>query len=265
MTDEVPPEEEPPVEGRIVMASANGVATLTLVRPVKLNAIGPAMIAELAQLLAEIDGDGDIRAVIITGSGDRAFSVGADVNAWSALQPLDMWRQWIRDGHRVLERLAHLRQPTIAAINGYAFGGGLEVALAADIRIAANSATFALPETKIGTLPGWAGTKRLPQVIGAARAKQMIFSGSRIDAATAERWGLVNEVVAREALMDRCRALASEIAANAPISVQLAKAIISGDEAAPEAIAGALAAGTEDGREGIGAFREKRAPRFSGQ
>jgi enoyl-CoA hydratase/carnithine racemase len=176
-----------------------------------------------------------------------------------------MWRKWIRDGHRALERLAHLRQPTIAAINGYAFGGGLELALAADIRIAADSAAFALPETKIGTLPGWAGTKRLPEAIGLARAKQMIFSGSRIDAATAERWGLVNEVIALEGLMDRCRSLASEIAGNAPVSVQLAKAIISGDEAAAEAFAGALAAGTEDGREGIVAFREKRSPRFTGQ
>ena len=256
---------EPPVEGRIVLATKDGVTTLTLDRPAKLNAIGPGIVAELARILTEIDGDRDTHAVIMTGSGSRAFSVGADVNAWSALEPLDMWRRWIRDGHHVLERLAQLRQPTIAAINGYAFGGGLELALAADIRIAADSATFALPETKIGTLPGWAGTKRLPEAIGMSRAKQMIFSGSRIDAATAERWGLVNEVVALEALMDRCRSLASEIAANAPVSVQLAKAIISGDEAAPEAFAGALAAGTEDGREGIAAFREKRSPRFTGQ
>jgi enoyl-CoA hydratase/carnithine racemase len=257
--------DESPVAGRIVLATDGGVATLTLDRPAKLNAVGPEMIAELARLLAEIDADRDIRAVIVTGSGSRAFSVGADVNAWSALNPLDMWREWIRDGHRVLERLAHLRQPTIAAINGYALGGGLELALAADIRVAADSATFALPETKIGTLPGWAGTKRLPEAVGLSRAKQMIFSGSRIDAATAERWGLVNEVVALEALMNRCHSLASEIAANAPVSVQLAKAIISGDEATPEALAGALAAGTEDGREGIAAFREKRSPRFTGQ
>jgi enoyl-CoA hydratase len=257
--------DEPPTEGRVALATEDGIATLTLDRPAKLNAIGPEMVAELARLLAEIDGDCDLRAVIITGSGSRAFSVGADVNAWSALQPLDMWREWIREGHRVLERLAHLRQPTIAAINGYAYGGGLELALAADIRIAGSSATFALPETKIGTLPGWAGTKRLPEAIGVSRAKQMIFSGSHIDAVTAERWGLVNEVVAHDALMDRCRSLAGEIAANAPISVQLAKAIIAGDEAAPEALAGALAAGTEDGREGIAAFREKRSPRFTGQ
>jgi enoyl-CoA hydratase len=255
----------PPPEGRVVLVSEDGIATLTLDRPAKLNAIGPDMLDDLERVLAKIDGDRDVRAVIITGSGDLAFSVGADVNAWSALEPLEMWRRWIRDGHRVLHRLAHLRQPTIAAINGYAFGGGLELALAADIRIAADSATLALPETKIGTLPGWAGTKRLPDAIGAARSKQMIFSGARIDAATAERWGLVNEVVALGALMDRCRGLASEIAANAPISVQLAKSIINGDEAAPEALAGALAAGTEDGREGIAAFRQKRPPRFSGR
>jgi enoyl-CoA hydratase len=256
---------EPALEGRVVLLSEDGIATLTLDRPAKLNAIGPDMLTDLERHLADIDGDLDVRAVIITGSGDRAFSVGADVNAWSALEPLDMWRGWVRNGHRVLQRLAHLRQPTIAAINGYAFGGGLELALAADIRIAADAATFALPETRIGTLPGWAGTRRLPEAIGVARAKQMIFSGDRIDAATAERWGLVNEVVALAMLMDRCRTLATEIAANAPISVQLAKAVINHDDAAPEALAGALAAGTEDGREGIAAFRQRRSPRFSGR
>lgn len=256
---------EPWPEGRVVLMNVNGIATLTLDRPAKLNAIGPNILVELERHLAEIDRDPDVRAVIITGTGDRAFSVGADVNAWSVLEPLDMWRGWVRDGHRVLQRLANLRQPTIAAINGYAFGGGLELALAADIRIAADTATFALPETKIGTLPGWAGTTRLPEAIGLSRSKQMIFSGGQIDAATAERWGLVNEVVAPGTLMDRCRALAVEIASNAPISVQLAKAVINDDEAALEALAGALAAGTEDGREGIAAFREKRGARFSGR
>jgi enoyl-CoA hydratase/carnithine racemase len=215
--------------------------------------------------VAEIDVDPNVRVVIVTGAGDRAFSVGADIDAWTALEPLDMWRSWIRDDHRVLQRLAYLRQPTIAAINGFAFGGGLELALAVDIRIAADSATFALPETKIGMLPGWAGTTRLPETIGVGRSKQMIFSGCRIDAATAEHWGLVNEVVAPGMLMERCRALATEIAANAPISVQLAKAAINGDRSAPEAFAGALAAGTEDGREGVAAFRQKRPPRFSGR
>jgi enoyl-CoA hydratase len=256
---------EPPREGRVTLVSEDGVATLTLDRPAKLNAIGSSMLVELERLLAEIDADLAVRAVIVTGSGDRAFSVGADVTAWSALEPLEMWRRWIRDGHLVLRRLAELRQPTIAAVNGYAFGGGLELALAADIRMAADTATFALPETKIGTLPGWAGTTRLPEAIGMSRAKQMIFSGGRIDATTAQRWGLVSEVLAPSALMERCRALAAEIAANAPISVQLAKAVINGDDAMPEALAGALAAGTEDGREGIAAFHEERTPDFSGR
>jgi enoyl-CoA hydratase len=257
--------DEPPPAGRVLLMSEDGIATLTLDRPTKLNAIGPDMLADLDRLMAEVDVDSTVRAVIVTGSGDRAFSVGADVNAWTELEPLDMWRRWIREGHRVLQRLAHLRQPTIAAINGYAFGGGLELALAADIRIASDSAMFALPETKIGTLPGWAGTKRLPEAIGVARAKQMIFSGRQIDAATAEHWGLVNEVGTPGALLERCRALATEIAANAPISVQLAKAAVNGDASAPESFAGALAAGTEDGREGVAAFREKRPPRFSGR
>jgi enoyl-CoA hydratase len=255
---------EPSPAGRVAVMSEDGIATVTLDRPAKLNAIGPEMLAELDRHMAEIDVDPDVRVVIVTGAGDRAFSVGADIEAWTALEPLDMWRSWIRDGHRVLQRLAHLRQPTIAAINGYAFGGGLELALAADIRIAADSATFALPETKIGTLPGWAGTTRLPETIGSGRSKQMIFSGCRIDAATAEHWGLVNEVVAPGLLVERCRTLALEIATNAPIAVQLAKAAVNGDRSAPEEFSAALAAGTEDGREGVAAFRQKRPPRFLG-
>jgi enoyl-CoA hydratase/carnithine racemase len=253
-----------PPQGRVELAREDGVATLTLDRPSKLNAIGLEMLTELERHVMELDRDPQVRVVIVTGSGDRAFSVGADVNAWSSLDPLDMWRGWVRDGHRVLQRLAHLRQPTIAAINGFAFGGGLELALAADIRIAADSASFAMPETKIGTLPGWAGTQRLPEAIGPARAKQMIFSGARIDAATAERWGLVNEVTPFADLIGRAHELAAEISANAPISVQLAKAVMVGDASTGEAIAGALAAGTDDGREGFTAFREKRSPRFSG-
>jgi enoyl-CoA hydratase len=121
-----------------------------------------------------------------------------------------------------------------------------------------------MPETKIGTLPGWAGTRRLPELIGPARAKQMIFSGERIDATTAEWWGLVNEVVPAGYLLERCQALGAEIAANAPVAVQLAKAAIDGGPESLESFAGALAASTADGREGIAAFREKRPPRFEG-
>jgi enoyl-CoA hydratase len=257
--------DEEPAPGRIALDVDGEIATITIERPAKLNAIGPAMLAELEDRIAALNADRAVRAVILTGAGERAFCVGADVNAWSALPSLDMWRQWVREGHRVFERLERLRQPTIAAVNGFAFGGGLELALAADIRIAVEHAEFAMPETKIGTLPGWGGTRRLAATIGIPRAKQMIFSGARIDAVTAERWGLINEVVANDELMHRARQLARTIAENAPIAVQLAKAAIDGDPAALEAFAGALAAGTADGREGLAAFREKRAPQFGGK
>jgi enoyl-CoA hydratase/carnithine racemase len=253
-----------PDSGRVTLSVEEAVATIRLERAAKLNALGPEMLAELEDHLVAVERNGEVWVVIVTGAGERAFCVGADVNAWSALEPLDMWRVWIREGHRVLQRLATLRQPTIAAINGFAFGGGLELALATDIRIAAATAEFAMPEVKIATLPGWAGTRRLPELIGVARAKQMIFTGARVDADTAERWGLVNEVAATGALMERAREVAAEIAANAPVSVQLAKAVLNGDGTALEGFAGALAAGTDDAREGFSAFREKRPPRFQG-
>ena len=245
------------------------IATITLNRPDKLNAIEPTMLARLDAIAGELERRDDVRVVVLTGAGERAFSVGADINAWSSLQPLDMWRQWIRDGHRVFERLARLRQPLIAALNGYAFGGGLELALAADIRLGATEAEFALPEVKIATIPGWTGTQRLPALIGMGRAKQMIFSGARIDATTAERWGLINEVIPRAKLLARVRSLAEQIAGNAPVSVQIAKQVIDGAGGsagvALEALAGALAATTEDAREGLASFHERRSPQFSGR
>lgn len=251
-------------EGRVLLEIDGEIAVLTLDRAAKLNALGPAMLVDLERRIAELDENRTVRAVVITGAGERSFCVGADVNAWSALEPLDMWRTWVREGHRILQRLASLRQPSIAAVNGFAFGGGLELALAADLRIASEQAVFAMPETTIGTLPGWNGTGRLADAIGKPRAKQMIFTGARIDAVKAERWGLVNEVVPSAALVTRAQELAHEIAANAPIAVQLAKAAIDSDGAALEAFAGALAASADDGREGIAAFREKRPPRFTG-
>lgn len=242
----------------------DAIGLLTLNRPAKLNALSVEMLRALESHVADVDQRQDVRVVILAASGERAFSVGADVNAWSALDPLDMWRWWVRDGHRVMQRLASLRQPVIAAVQGLAFGGGLELAMAADMRIAATTAAFAMPEVRIATLPGWGGTQRLPELIGVARAKQMIFSGERIDAATAERWGLVNEVVPADALADRVTQLAQKIAENAPIAVQLAKSAIDHDASALEAFAGALAASAEDAREGMEAFREKRAPQFRG-
>src|SRR5712692_7650592 len=254
---------------RIHIDIDGSIATLTLNRPDKLNAIDPAMLTELELAIHDLERSRHVRVVLLTGAGDRAFSVGADIDAWSTLGPLEMWADWIRNGHRIFERLARLRQPVIAVLNGYTFGGGLELALTADIRLAADHVELALPEVKLGTVPGWAGTQRLPALIGAARAKQMIFSGARIDAATAERWGLVNEIVPRDTLMSRAQALAAEIAANAPHSVQIAKQLIdaaSGQATvtALESLASAVAASTEDAREGLAAYHERRPPRFTG-
>jgi enoyl-CoA hydratase/carnithine racemase len=254
---------------RVLLSIEGQIATITLNRPEKLNSITPEMLATLESIVYELDRNNEVRAVIVTGAGERAFSVGADINAWSALEPIEMWRRWVRDGHRVFDAFARLRQPTIAALNGYTFGGGLELALAADIRIAANGIELGSPEVKIGTVPGWGGTLRLARMIGVARAKQLIFTGGRIDAARAEAWGLVNEVVPRDRVVERARELASEIAANAPISVQIAKQVIDGGlgegaGAVFEALAGALAATTADGQEGVASFREKRPPQFTG-
>ncbi len=257
-------------EDRVLVGRQGSIATLTLNRPEKLNAIDPPMLRHLEAALAELERDREVRVVLLTGAGERAFCVGADVNAWAALDPLGMWRNWIPEGHRVFDRFARLRQPVIAVLNGLAFGGGLELALAADLRLAVEGAELTMPEVKLGTVPGWGGTSRLPALIGASRAKQLILTGARVDAATAERWGLVNEVHPRDALSPRARALAEQIAANAPVAVQLAKQLIDGISVggagmASEALAGALAATTEDGQEGVAAFREKRAPRFKGQ
>ena len=149
------------------------IATVTLARPQKLNSLTPAMLDELERCARELEADTEVRVVVVTGEGEKAFCVGADINEWAALQPLDMWRRWVRRGHQVFDQWARLRQPVIAAINGHAFGGGLELALTADIRISAPHASFALPEASIATCPGWSGTQRLVQLVGASRAKYL--------------------------------------------------------------------------------------------
>lgn len=245
----------------------DSIATITLNRPEKLNAIHPDMLVALDEALGQVEQDRAVRVVLLASAGERAFCVGADIFAWSALEPVEMWRGWIRQGHRVFNRMARLPQPVIALLQGYTLGGGLELALTADIRLAAEEAMLGLPEVKLGTIPGWGGTQRLPALIGAGRAKQMIFSGARISAATACSWGLVNEVMPRDQLQERALALAQEIAANAPVAVQLAKQVIDGglgDAAGSvlEALACGFAATTEDGREGVAAFRDRREAHF---
>jgi enoyl-CoA hydratase len=250
---------------KIQISSEAPVARIMLHRPEKLNALDPEMLTALESGLSLIEGRRDIRIVILQATGEKAFCVGADINAWTALTPLQMWSEWIRQGHRVFSRLLQLRQPVICAVQGLAFGGGLELALACDIRIASESARFAMPEVKLGTVPGWGGTARLPELVGTGRARQMILSGEPITAEVAERWGLVNEVVPNDRLIERVEELANRIAANAPVAVQTAKQLVAGGNMVTlESIAAATNAFTKDAAEGLAAFREKRNPSFEG-
>lgn len=253
---------------RLATERNGGVLTLRLDRADKLNAIDGAMIAALSEAVAAAERDRDLRAVILTGTG-RAFSVGADIADFAGHGPVATWRDWVRPGHVLIDRLAGLPMPVIGAINGFCFGGGLELALAADFCIAADSASFAAPEVRIGTVPGWGGSQRLPRLIGPARARQMMFTGARIDAATARDWGLVTELTAPGDLLNRAGEIAAEIAANAPVSVAVAKQLADGASATHlaatlESLAGGFAKGTRDGAEGLAAFLQKRDPDYEG-
>ena len=252
------------------LARDGHVATVTLARAAKLNSLTPAMLDELEQCARSLEADQSVRVVVLAADGEKAFCVGADINDWAALAPLDMWRRWVRRGHQVFDQWARLRQPVIAAINGHAFGGGLELAITADIRIAVETAQFALPEASIATCPGWSGTQRMVGLIGASRVKYLALSGRRLSAAEALAGALVHQVVAPSELAATVRTLANEIAQKAPVSVQLTKQLVNAaageDHAATlEAIAGALAATTSDAAEGIRSFREKRPPTYAGR
>ena len=254
----------------VLLAIDGLVATVTLNRPEKLNALTMEMIDALSAIAAQLDADRAVRCVILTGAGERAFCVGADISAWSALEPLDMWRTWTRRGHQVFDQWARLRQPVIAAINGHALGGGLELTAAADLRIAPASAQFGLPEASIATCPGWSGTQRLTGLLGPARVKYLALTGRRISAEEAWRIGLVQEVAGDEGAMAAAVRLARDICALAPISVQLTKQLIDASSGvgiayALEGMAGALAGSTQDAREGLASFRERRAPSYQGR
>ena len=250
---------------KVKFAIQGAIARVTLDRPEKLNALDPEMLIALEDAVRQAENSPLVRVIVLAAAGEKAFCVGADILAWTALSPLEMWSEWVRRGHRIFERLEHARQPVVCAIQGFAYGGGLEVALACDLRIATDSARFAMPEVKLGTIPGWGGTDRLPGLIGSARAKQMIFTGEPIAADVAERWGLVNEVVPAASLSDRVTELAEKIAANAPVAVQTAKQLITSRSSATlESLAGAVNAISDDAKEGLAAFREKRPPKFEG-
>jgi enoyl-CoA hydratase len=247
---------------------ADGIAVITVNRPDKLNALNAATVRQLDSVLREVRADESVRAIILTGAGEKAFVAGADIGELATMGPID-GVQVSRDGQDTFRMLERMPKPVLAVINGFALGGGLELALACHMRIASTRAKFGLPEVKLGIIPGYGGTVRLPRLVGRGRATEMMLTGEMIDAAEAYRIGLVNRVEEPEKLMDTARALARKIAANGPIAVALAlEAVDRGmsttmdDAQILESRLFGLLASTEDMKEGMQAFLEKRAPEF---
>ncbi len=247
------------------------VAIVTVNRPDKLNAINREVFHELRALFGEIAGNDAVRAVILTGSGEKAFVAGADIGELAGLSPIGA-RELSRLGQDVMEGISRCPKPVIAAVNGWALGGGLELAMCCHFRIASAKARMGVPEVTLGLIPGYAGTQRLPRLIGPGYAMQMVTTGEPITADEALRVGLVNQVVAPDELMATCEKVAQTIAARGPVAVRHAL------EAVGRGLDGTLEEGswleqtlfgllwtTEDMKEGTGAFLEKRKPDFQGR
>ncbi|HET6682052.1 MAG TPA: enoyl-CoA hydratase-related protein [Gemmatimonadaceae bacterium] len=249
---------------------ADRIATLTVNRPDKLNALNGDTIMELGLAIDALVGDGDVSAIVLTGAG-HAFVAGADISELSGQSPDDARRRSLT-GQGVFDRFATSPKPVIAAVNGFALGGGCELAMACHVRVAGEAAKFGQPEVKLGICAGYGGTQRLPRLVGTGRALQMLLTGEIIDAAEAYRIGLVNRVVPTGELLDSARDLATQMIANGPLALALTiEAVARGvelpltDALVIEADLFAQLSGTEDMREGTKAFLEKRAPAFRGR
>ncbi len=248
----------------------NQIALLTISQPKVLNALNETTMEELESAFGNRLKEADVGAIILTGAGEKAFVAGADIKELAQLNPLDARLKALR-GHELLELIEGFPKPVIAAVNGYCLGGGCELALACHLRIASENAQFGLPEVKLGLIPGYGGTQRLPRLVGKGRAMEMILSGESISAQEAARIGLVNSVVPREELIPKCRELAEKILRNAPLAVRYSIEAINAGLEMPlqeatrlEASFFGLSCATEDMREGTRAFTEKRKPQFKG-
>ncbi|MBF9049710.1 enoyl-CoA hydratase/isomerase family protein [Roseobacter sp. HKCCD9010] len=243
------------------------IARLELDNPAKLNAFTPEMLAALEDHCATLDADSSVLGVLLTAAPAKAFCAGADILAWGGLSPADFARHWVRDGHRVFDRLARLSKPTIAVLGGHAFGGGLELAAACDIRVIAPQATLALPETSVGIVPGWSGTQRLLRLLPEPVVKEMALFGRRLDAERALALGFVADVA--DDPLAAAEVIAACLAQTSPRATEVAKYLIhaAADEdraAVTEALAGGMIAASADKAEGVAAFTEKRKPDFPG-
>lgn len=254
----------------ILFEVTDGIATITFNRPKALNALNNTLLEEFMEALDEIIGNEDIRVLILTGAGEKAFVAGADITELAKFDALQA-KVFARKGQTAISKLQTLAIPAIAAVNGFALGGGSEMALACDFIYASENATFGLPEINLGIIPGFGGTQRLPRLVGPNMAKEMIFTGKMVPAAEAKEIGLVNKLCAPDALLEEARKTAKAIASRGKVSLRAAKeAVNSGLDAdlatglKIECDAFALCMASEDAKEGTTAFLEKRKADFKG-
>ena len=248
---------------------AAGIATITLARPEKLNALDDVMVGLLGRFADAVDADRSVRAVILTAEG-KAFCAGGDIVAWGGLSALEMGQGWVRSGHRVFDKLARMKPPVIAAINGHALGGGLELAVTADIRICEVQAKIGLPETGLGMIPGWSGTQRLVKRLGGQVARRLALTGEIVTAETALALGIVDQVVEKGGALAAAQAMAERVSQRGPVANLIVKQLINAAEgedggAIMETLASSLVSYTEDVKEGVSAFQEKRTPTYRGE
>ena len=255
----------------LLIENCDGITTLTINRPQVLNALNREVVQELECALYELDLDATVKAVVVTGAGEKAFAAGADIKEMSELSSFEA-HGFARSGQRLMLLINRMRKPVIAAVNGYALGGGLELALACDFIYASEKAKFGFPEVGLGVIPGFGGTQNLARLIGPNKANELIFSGRIISAAKAREWGIVNELFAPEELLPKALETAREIAGKGSLGIAYAKdAIASGmdmtkeDGFRYEASLFAVLFATGDQREGMGAFLAKRTAEFKGR
>ena len=253
----------------LLIENVAGVATLTVNRPQALNALNSELLGELACALYEIEYDPAIKVVVLTGAGDKAFVAGADIGEMSALSALEA-RRFADLGHRTLAALEALDVPTIAAVNGFALGGGCELALACDLVYASDRARFGQPEVNLGLIPGFGGTQRLTRRVGVGKARELVYTGDIVDAQEAHRIGLVQELTEPGKQLDRAIAIAETIAAQAPLGVRAtleSARRARNEEAAARALLPELVKlmKSDDAREGLMSFIERRAANFTGK
>ncbi len=257
------------IESRVQLERhENGVAVLSLNRPEKLNALDRATMDALEDALDQLDLDESLRVVILTAKG-KAFCAGGDITDWGSLSPQAFGHAWVRRGHRLFDRLAQLRLPLIAAINGHALGGGLELAMSADVRIADLRAKFGLPETSIGVVPGWSGTQRLVNRLGHFVVARMALGGEIFSGSDATLLGIIDIVAEEGGVMEAALAYASRVTERSPAANEITKLMMlaassDGAAAATEALGSVFSARTADRAEGVAAFAAKRKPSFKG-